>query len=75
MAGDPVTPDVQPALFGRDETDQRVSVNELAAIWALCQARGQDHDEARTGYYLRDRYGDRVYHVPGDGWHIRALPP
>jgi hypothetical protein len=67
--------DVQPALFSRDETDQRVSARELAAIRALCLARGQDWDDFMTDYYLRQRYGGRAYHVPGDGWHIRAVTP
>lgn len=66
------SPRGQIALFSRDETDQRVSATELRAIAALCEARGQEPDDAAAGCYLRERYGDRVYRA-SDGWHLRAV--
>jgi hypothetical protein len=61
----------QATLFSRDETEQRVSMDELQALWAELKARGELWN-GMTHHYLARRYGDRLCHVPGDGWYVRA---
>lgn len=47
-------------------TDQPVSQEELDEIWAMRPVyNGMTHVE------LAKRYGDRVYHVMGEGWFIK----
>jgi hypothetical protein len=58
----------QDALF---EGDRRVSNTEVREIEAACQARGELWNGMIT-HYLRERYGDRLYHLRGHGWFVRA---
>lgn len=44
---------------------------ELRALWDELQAHGELWN-GMTDYYLRGRYGERLYHVRGDGWYVRA---
>jgi chromosome segregation and condensation protein ScpB len=53
----------QLALF---ETDQPVSREELDEIFAIRPVYNGMDD-----VILRERYGDRVYHLAGVGWFIR----
>lgn len=47
-------------------TDQPVSLEELREIWAMRPVQnGMTHRE------LAKRYGDRVYHVIGEGWFLK----
>ena len=46
-------------------------MRELRALWAELRDRGEVWNGA-TGHYLRKRYGDRLYHVVGDGWYVTA---
>lgn len=47
-----------------------VTMPELQALWAELKARGELWN-GMTDHYLRERYGDRLYHVMGDGWYVR----
>lgn len=57
----------QLALF---ETDRLVSMTELRELWTELTARGELWN-GMTEHYLRERYGDRLYHAPGGGWGVR----
>jgi hypothetical protein len=61
----------QLALFGKNEVDQRVSQDELDELWEDIRARGEIQNGV-THRRLTERYGERLYHVAGDGWYIRA---
>lgn len=50
--------------------DERVPMSELQALWDECKARGELWN-GMTDHYLRERYGDRLCHVMGDGWYVR----
>lgn len=47
-----------------------VSMDELRELWAALMGRGECWN-GMTDHYLRERYGDRLYHVMGDGWYVR----
>jgi hypothetical protein len=52
--------------IGMAMADTPVSEAELQEIWSMRPVyNGMTHVE------LHKRYGDRVYHVPGDGWYVR----
>jgi hypothetical protein len=63
----------QQVLFSTDETERVVSMTELQALWAECQARGELWN-GMTDHHLRERYGDRLIRVPGEGWRVRSTP-
>jgi len=50
--------------------DRRVGMTELKEIWAEVRANHEIQNGV-THRKLRERYGDRVYHVMGDGWYVR----
>lgn len=52
--------------------DRKIHMSELQAIWAECKVRHELWN-GMTGHYLRERYGDRLYHVFGEGWYVRAV--
>jgi hypothetical protein len=52
--------------------DQPVSMAELRELWDDLKARGILFN-GMTHHYLHERYGDRVYHVPGVGWFVRPV--
>jgi hypothetical protein len=47
-----------------------VTMEELQAIWRDLRARGVLYN-GMTHAALKERYGDRVYHVMGKGWYVR----
>jgi len=51
-------------------TDRPVSMEELHRLWAELEAYGELWN-GMTDHYLHERYGDRVYHVMGQGWFVR----
>lgn len=57
-------------LFPADATTRKVGMDELHEIWAECKAR-KELWNGMTDHYLRLRYGDRLYHVMGEGWYVR----
>jgi hypothetical protein len=50
--------------------DVPVTMTELREIWETAEADGRICNGI-TGAVLRERYGDRLYHVIGVGWFIR----
>jgi hypothetical protein len=57
----------QLALF---EADRPVSMEELRALWAKLETRGELWN-GMTGHYLAEKYGARLYRVRGIGWFVR----
>jgi hypothetical protein len=51
-------------------TDRAVSMEELQALWDELKARNELWN-GMTQHYLRERYGDRLYHIMGDGWYVK----
>jgi hypothetical protein len=62
--------DGEGALHMSDHKDRAVTMDELEAIWADLRARRVCYNGC-THAALVERYGDRVYHVVGEGWYVR----
>jgi hypothetical protein len=50
--------------------DKPVEMSELRSLWDELRARSECWN-GMTDHYLRERYGERVYHVMGVGWFVR----